>query len=217
MDEDRELVRRCQQGDKQAFRLLVERYQRRIFSVALGMLRDEEAALDVVQEAFIRVHRSLNSYQGTASFYSWLYRIVANLCVDHYRARKKYKNHTEYDERTRVGEQAEGDAWLLPGYARNSPAKDLEFQETARLLDMGLTQLSDKLREVFLLREVDGLSYQEIADTVGCSLGTVMSRLFHARQKLQEFLRPHLGDAVLKRYLENGSGDGDTGGEHGTS
>lgn len=199
--DDRELIRRFKEGNRQAFKELVTRYQRRVFAIAYGIVRDEETALDITQEAFIKAHRGLDSFQGTSSFYSWLYRITTNLSIDYRRAKKRSREHTEYDDQIKPGEEAERAGHIMPAYTRSNPAKALEHRELADLVDLALEQLSDKLRAVFLLREVEGLSYQEIADTLGCSIGTVMSRLFHARQRLQNFIRPHLGEAEVAAKL----------------
>lgn len=199
--DDRELINRFKEGDRNAFKELVTRYQQRIFAVAYGIVRDEEAALDVVQEAFIKVHKNLHTFQGNSSFYSWLYRIATNLSIDHRRAQKRQKEHTEYDDQRKLGDEADYAAYLTPAYSRSNPAKELEQREVGRLLDVALEQLSDKLRTVFVLREVEGLSYQEIADTVGIPIGSVMSRLFHARQRLAEFLRPHLENSGVASRL----------------
>jgi RNA polymerase sigma-70 factor (ECF subfamily) len=199
--DDRELINRFKEGDRTAFKELVVRYQQRLFAVAYGIVRDEEAALDVVQETFIKVHKNLHTFQGASSFYSWLYRIAMNLSIDYRRAQKRKSEHSEYDDQRQLGEEADHAAYLTPAYSRSNPAKELEQREVARLLDVALEQLSDKLRTVFVLREVEGLSYQEIADTVGIPIGSVMSRLFHARQRLAEFLRPHLENTGVASRL----------------
>lgn len=215
-EEDRELVRRFKEGERQAFKELVQRYQQRIYSVAYGVVRDEEAALDITQETFIRAHRSLMGFQGASSFYSWLYRIATNVAIDHRRSQKRSKEHTEYDDGVRMEESGPGQL-MTPAYSRSNPARELEQREVGRLLETAVEQLSDKLKAVFILREVEGLSYQEIADTLEISIGTVMSRLFHARQRLQEFLRPHLSDSGLAKRLGLSVEDegGPQGGNHG--
>jgi RNA polymerase sigma-70 factor (ECF subfamily) len=199
--DDRELISRFKEGDRLAFKELVVRYQQRVFAVAYGIVRDEEAALDIAQETFIKAHKNLHTFQGASSFYSWLYRIATNLSIDYRRAQKRTKEHTEYDDQRKLGEEAEQAAYLTPAYSRSNPAKELEQREIAKLLDVALEQLSDKLRAVFVLREVEGLSYQEIADAVGIPIGSVMSRLFHARQRLAEFLRPHLENSGVAARL----------------
>jgi RNA polymerase sigma-70 factor (ECF subfamily) len=200
-EDDRELVRRFKEdGDRSAFKELVQRYQQRIFAVAYGIVRDEEAALDIAQETFIRAHRSLVNFQGASSFYSWLYRIATNVSIDYRRANKRAKDHSEYDDRLKVEEEP-FQALVTPSYGRSNPAREFEQREVGRLLESAVEQLSEKLKSVFILREVEGLSYQEIADTLEISIGTVMSRLFHARQRLQEFLKPHLADTSLAARL----------------
>jgi RNA polymerase sigma-70 factor, ECF subfamily len=199
--DDRELISRFKEGDRIAFKELVTRYQQRLFAVAYGIVRDEEAALDIVQETFIKVHKNLHTFQGASSFYSWVYRIATNLSIDYRRAKKRRSEHTEYDDSQKLGEEADYAAYLTPAYSRSNPAKELEQRQVGQLLDVALEQLSDKLRTVFILREVEGCSYQEIADTVGIPIGSVMSRLFHARQRLAEFLRPHLENSGVASRL----------------
>jgi RNA polymerase sigma-70 factor (ECF subfamily) len=199
--DDRELINRFKEGDRIAFKDLVTRYQQRLFAVAYGIVRDEEAALDIVQETFIKIHKNLHTFQGASSFYSWAYRIATNLSIDYRRAQKRRSEHTEYDDSRKLGDEADYAAYLTPAYSRSNPAKELEQREVAQLLDVALEQLSDKLRTVFILREVEGCSYQEIADTVEIPIGSVMSRLFHARQRLAEFLRPHLENSGVASRL----------------
>jgi len=199
--DDRELINRFKEGDRIAFKDLVTRYQQRLFAVAYGIVRDEEAALDIVQETFIKIHKNLHTFQGASSFYSWAYRIATNLSIDYRRAQKRRSEHTEYDDQRKLGDEADYAAYLTPAYSRSNPAKELEQREVAQLLDVALEQLSDKLRTVFILREVEGCSYQEIADTVEIPIGSVMSRLFHARQRLAEFLRPHLENSGVASRL----------------
>lgn len=177
---DPELIARARRGDARAFRLLVERHQRRVVAIALGMVRNRQDALDVAQEAFLRVHCALGSFDGQSQFSTWLYRIVHNLCIDHLRRRRI---EVEFDER---------DASLRPAPAvGDDPARAVADRELRARFVTALETLSPAHRAVLTLREVEGLSYQQIAEVVGCSIGTVMSRLFHARRNLQRELAPH--------------------------
>jgi RNA polymerase sigma-70 factor (ECF subfamily) len=177
---DPELIERARGGDAGAFRLLVERHQRRVVAVALGMLRNRQDALDISQEAFLRVHCALANFDGESQFFTWLYRIVHNLCIDHLRRRRF---EVAYDER---------DASLLVAPETSAdPARALANQELRARFDAAMATLSPAHRAVLLLREGEGVSYQQIADVVGCSIGTVMSRLFHARRNLQKQLVEH--------------------------
>lgn len=184
-DEDRELIVLAQGGDQAAFRTLVERHQRRAFSIALGLVRDENDARELVQEAFLRVYRGLGSFQGGSSFYTWLYRIVTNLAID--LMRKPGRREAEM-----VPEQPNLDeAEELPLVSRIDGADPLDVmrrREIAARIQGALEALPPYHRGVILMREVEGMSYEEMAQAMGVSKGTIMSRLFHARQKLQRAL-----------------------------
>jgi RNA polymerase sigma-70 factor, ECF subfamily len=192
--DDRTLVDRARQGDRESFRQLVERYQKRVYGIAYGMVFNAEDALDISQESFIRVHRYLGSFQGTSSFYTWLYRIVVNLCVDHLR-HKSHDATVDYDD-TLLHEAGGTGAQPAPLPDPQHAAVDKELGEQ---LERAMRQLSPIHRAVLNLREVEGLSYQEMAKVMGCSVGTIMSRLFHARRRMQKALLPYLRDQDLKR------------------
>ena len=191
--DDLTLVERVRTGDQRAFKLLVERYQRKVFSVALGMLKDKEEARDVAQEAFVKVYRYLDHFKGDASFYTWLYRIVMNLAIDHLRRKKKV---TEFDETVRK-DDALADGASLPQSAHENPSKAIARKELTDKLHAALAELPEYHRAVIVLREVEGLSYEEMAKILKVPKGTIMSRLFHARRKMQERLVPYL-DGDLK-------------------
>lgn len=164
--EEREWVRRCQQGDEQAFRELLRRYRGRAVWLAAQILHDRTEAEDVVQEAFLQVFRSIRKFRGDASFYSWLYRIVVNLCLS--RTRRKSAQHTDYV----------GDA---PGGTSSAATWELRIE-----VEAVLAQIGDELRVTLLLREVVGLSYVEIAAELGIPVGTVRSRLSAAREQFRQ-------------------------------
>jgi len=191
--EELKLVERCRRGDRQAFRTLVERYQRKVYSLALGFVRDPEQAYDISQEAFLKVYRHLGSFQGSSSFYTWVYRITVNLCIDHRRKAGRSGGNAEFDERIvheEVGSPADS---LSPQRLGFDPARALQNSELRQKILAALEQLSEQHRAVLLLREVDGLSYKEISDVMECPEGTVMSRLFHARKQMQDLLRDFAG------------------------
>ncbi len=189
-----ELVERCRQGDQRAFRTLVERYQRKVFSLAFGLLKDPDEARDISQEAFLKAHRHIGSFQGTASFYTWLYRITVNLCID--RKRKVGRgSEVELDERLshrQVGSPADV---LSAQKLSFNPQRVAQSSELRHRILEALAQLSEQHRAVLVLREVEGLSYKEIADSMDCPEGTVMSRLFHARRQMQQLLSDFAEDA----------------------
>ncbi len=194
---DAELVARCQKGDVAAFEELVRRYQSRAFGIAMGMLHDTEDARDVVQDAFLKAYRHIGSFRGGSSFYTWLYRIVVNLSIDRLRRRSR-SPRVEYDDRLKRPEvDGKKGAELEPYHQDADPARNLARKELARAIERCLERLSPKHRAVIVLREFEGMAYKEMAETLGISIGTVMSRLFHARRKLQAMLSEYLEDEDL--------------------
>jgi RNA polymerase sigma-70 factor (ECF subfamily) len=182
--DDRQLVDAAKRGDVGAFRELVTRHQRRAYAVALGMVHDPDDARDVCQEAFLKVHKNLATFEGEAQFFTWLYRIVMNLCID--QLRKKRGQQVEFDETQAQNDADEGG--IAPVRTGFDPARALADKELRGQILRALDKLSPAHRAVLVMREVDGLSYQEMADTMECSIGTIMSRLFHARKKMQTLL-----------------------------
>lgn len=186
-EEDRGLIAKAQQGDTAAFRALVERHQRRAFAIALQLVRDENDARELVQDAFLRVYRSLGSFQGSSSFFTWLYRIITNLSID--LIRKPGRQLVDIDEsRFETDEAQEADFPFLSRVDGADPADVVRRREIASRLQVALEALPPYHRDVILMREIEGLSYEEMAQAMGVSKGTIMSRLFHARQKLQKSL-----------------------------
>jgi len=192
-EEDLALVKRAQGGDAEAFRALFERYHRRAYAVALGVVKNPSDAHDVVQEAFIKVHRHLPRFQGNSSFYTWLYRITMILSIDHIRRRK---NATKFDyDDTRAAEQGLEDPHdLAPSLSDADPSRNQGRTELRQKIQDALETLPEYHRQVILLREVEGLSYEEIASLMKVPKGTIMSRLFHARRKMQSALGDYLTD-----------------------
>ena len=183
--QDRAAITRAQTGDTSAFRQLVERYQHRAYVLAVGLVRDEQDAQEVVQEAFLRVHKNLASFNGGSSFFTWLYRIVTNLSID--LMRRPFRREGSLVERSATAPEDD-----LPFMARldgSDPLDHVHRCEMAASISAALDALPPYHRGVIILREVEGMSYQEIAEVMGVSKGTVMSRLFHARQKLQRALK----------------------------
>lgn len=198
-DDDRDLVRRVQEGDQEAFRTLFERYHRRAYAVAYGVVKNKQDALDVVQDGFVKVHRHIGSFQGTSSFYTWLYRIIMNLAIDHVRRRRNAKG-LEYDDRVgRDDDEIAGDGTLLPRILDANPGKTVIRRELLARIQGALEELPEYHRAVILLREVEGLSYEEMADVLDVPKGTIMSRLFHARKKMQAALSDYMeGDLEIE-------------------
>ncbi len=195
---DLELVRRCQKGDEAAFVKLIERYQKKVFSIALSMVKDPEDAMDIAQDAFIKINRYISNFQGSSSFYTWLYRIVVNMCIDHLRRKNKHMS-VEFDERFNHKEAITGATPTMGGPGEVNPARNLGRKELAAHIQKALDALPPYHRTVIIMRELEGLSYSEMAKTMGVSKGTIMSRLHHARQKLQRALGDYLeGDLTVK-------------------
>lgn len=183
-EQDRVLIESAQKGDQSAFKQLVLRHQRRAFAIALGLLRDEQDAREVVQEAFLRVHRGLDSFHGGSTFFTWLYRIVTNLSID--LMRKPSRREAEQLDESREVDESE-----IPFLSRIDGADPLDVLRRAEIrnkLEAALDSLPPYHRGVIVMREVEGMSYEEMAEAMGVSKGTIMSRLFHARQKLQRAL-----------------------------
>lgn len=190
--DDLTLVQRVRNGDQRAYKTLVERYQRKVFSIALGMLKDREEARDVAQEAFIKVYRYLDHFKGDASFYTWLYRITVNVCIDVMRRKGTgSKEHVEFDE-TLAHDVSEANLGALGTRLGTNPQKSALRRELAEKIQAALEQVPEKHRAILLLREVEGMSYEDLARTLGVPKGTVMSRLFHARLKVQKVLNEYL-------------------------
>ena len=180
---DWELVQKCQAGKMDAFQELVLRYHQKIYVVIVGLLRNREDALDVAQETFFRAYRKIKSFQGGSSFYTWLYRIAVNIAIDSQRRQKR--NPLDFRE-TMDGlfeEQNE---------VARDPFSDVHDRELREKLVSAINDLTPEHKAVIILRTVEGLSYKDIGEILGCSEGTVMSRLHYARKKLQQKLSAFL-------------------------
>ncbi len=213
-EEDRALIARAQAGDTVAFRSLVERHQRRAFSIALSLVRDENDARELVQDAFLRVYKNLGNFQGQSSFFTWLYRIITNLSID--LIRKPGRQVAQLDDSRHDQEETrEIDFPFVSRIDGSDPSDVVRRGEIAARLQQALDALPDYHRGVIVMREVEGLSYEEMAQAMGVSKGTIMSRLFHARQKLQRALvdcyqeqvrGPELREAAAEK---SGRGEGE--------
>jgi RNA polymerase sigma-70 factor (ECF subfamily) len=182
-EHDRRLIRLAQAGDASAFRSLVERHQRRVFAIALGLVRDEQDAREIAQEAFLRVYKGLAQFHGGSSFFTWLYRIVTNLSID--LMRKPSRREAELHFALEVDD---GDSPLVPPASDADPFDVVRRGQLSLRIQNALEALPPYHRGVILMREVEGMSYEEMAEAMQVSKGTIMSRLFHARKKLQRAL-----------------------------
>lgn len=179
---DGDAVSRARDGDHEAFRVLVERYQGRAYRLAARLLGDPDLARDAVQEGFLKAYDSLGRFEGRSGFYTWLYRLVFNLCIDMKR-RDRSSRHVEWDDEVARNVAGGRDAAADP-----HPGAELERGELREGLARAIAQLPEDARRTLLLREVDGLSYAEIAEALGIPKGTVMSRLHHARRRVRQLL-----------------------------
>jgi RNA polymerase sigma-70 factor (ECF subfamily) len=199
LDADRALVERAQQGDARAFEMLVVKYQRRIERLISRMVRDADLVHDVAQEAFIRAYRALPQFRGESAFYTWLYRIAVNTAKKALAEIKRDPVSTDA-ARQRPGEDDETyrtDNELSDG---ETPEAVLASKEIAATVNAAIDALSEDLRQAITLREIEGLSYEEIADVMNCPIGTVRSRIFRAREAIAARLRPLLGTREGERW-----------------
>ncbi|MDP3483598.1 MAG: RNA polymerase sigma factor RpoE [Sulfuricella sp.] len=186
---DQQLVERAQHGDKHAFELLVAKYQRKLGRLLSRFIRNPTEVEDVVQEAFIKAYRALPSFRGESAFYTWLYRIGINAAKNYLVSEgRRPPTTTEFDS-----EEAEGfeDAEQLRNI--NTPENELMSKQVAETVNKAMDSLPEELKTAITLREIEGLSYEEIATMMNCPIGTVRSRIFRARETIAEKLRPMLG------------------------
>lgn len=181
-----ELILKCQTGDTEAFNELVTRYRQRAFVMIYNMVRNEQDAWDLAQDGFLKAWKNIGRFRGQSSFYTWLYRILMNVSIDWLRKRQ-IESGTEFDDSI-------GLRHIEPGAAtapktEMQPLARISDQEIRARIDDAISKLSPDHRAAIVMREIDGLEYAEIAEKMDCSIGTVMSRLFYARKKLQALLK----------------------------
>jgi RNA polymerase sigma-70 factor (ECF subfamily) len=203
-EEDRALIAQAQAGEMGAFRKLVERHERRAFAVALGLVRDDNDAREIVQDAFLRAYKNLASFQGSSSFFTWLYRIITNLSID--LMRKPGRQTADFDETRVAADEGTADFPMLGQFSGADPVDVVRRTEIAARLSAALDALPSYHRTVIVLREVEGLSYEEMAQAMGVSKGTIMSRLFHARQKLQRALADCYAEQIAGAVVPGANG-----------
>jgi len=184
-----DLVKRCQDGDPEAFDELVTRYRTRVFGMIYNMVHSEQDAWDLAQDSFVKAWKSIKRFRGQSSFYTWIYRIVMNVTIDWLRKKQIKAGGAEFDDSIQLKEVDPASKTMPKGDA--IPSEQLEQREIRAEIDKAIGQLSPEHRAVILMKEIDGMQYHEIAETLGCSIGTVMSRLFYARKKLQNLLRDY--------------------------
>lgn len=183
--EEWDLILRCQKGDQEAFKEIFDQYHRKVYRIAYGLVRQREDALDIVQEVFIKLFRSIKNFKGKSKFYTYLYRMTMNTAIDH--TRKVGKSSLL---------KAEEDWGHFPDSIEKGPDRLLLQKELEERVNWAMAKLPGEQKMALVLREVEGLSYKEMAETMGCSIGTVMSRLYYGRRKVQQLLGEELGKKV---------------------
>ncbi|MBM7624075.1 RNA polymerase sigma factor [Sporohalobacter salinus] len=191
--EDETLIENCKQGNDKAFSLLIEKYKQDCLNIAYQLIGDRQLAEDIAQEAFIRVYKSIGDFRGDSAFFTWLYQIVLNLCRDHFRRQSEENLFSLENSALENILRKE-----IPDFD-DAPENYIEKQELQRMIKESLTELSFKHRQVIVLRDLQGLTYQKIAETLKIPLGTVKSRLNTARNRLQQSLL-----TAKKRYKFRG-------------
>lgn len=186
---DQLLVERVQKGDKRAFDLLVGKYQHKIVSLISRYVSDHAEALDVAQEAFIKAYRAIGRFRGDSAFYTWMYRIAINTAKNHLVSQSRRPPSSDVDAQD--AEQFQVDTRLKD---RGSPEHELLKEEIERTIHDAISELPDDLRVAITLREMEGMSYEDIATTMDCPIGTVRSRIFRAREAIDGRLRPLLSN-----------------------
>ncbi|MCG6952114.1 MAG: RNA polymerase sigma factor RpoE [Betaproteobacteria bacterium] len=195
-DIDRQLVERAQRGDKRAFELLVDKYQRRLGRLLSRFIRDPSEVEDVMQEAFIKAYRALPAFRGDSAFYTWLYRIGINTAKNYLAAMgRRAPTSTDLE-----AEEAESHVDGERLRDLNTPENLMLSREIADTVNSTIDSLPEELRTAIQLRELEGMSYEEIAGIMGCPIGTVRSRIFRAREAIAERLRPLIGTSKDKRW-----------------
>ena len=195
---DLDLVQRIKNGDRDAFNLLVLKYQRKVTRLVGRLVRNPDEADDVVQEAFIKAYRALPQFRGDSAFYTWLYRIAVNTAKNHLVAQGK--RPISLSELT--SNDAEEESFELPVVStdNNTPEAELMSKQVAEAVNRAVSALPEELRTALNLREIDGLSYEEIAEAMNCPIGTVRSRIFRAREAVAAELRPLLNLSPDRRW-----------------
>ncbi len=197
VDTDHQLVERAAAGDQRAFELLVIKYQRRIERLIGRMVRDVDLVEDIAQETFIRAWRALHQFRGDAQFYTWLYRIAVNTAK---KALMDLKRNPTVAGRSSADEEDETSRHENELTTEETPESEFAAKEIAAAVNAAMDALPEDLRQAVTLREIEGLSYEEIAEAMGCPIGTVRSRIFRAREAISARVRPMLEHQTGKRW-----------------
>src|SRR5678809_325178 len=182
-----DLVNRCQAGNTEAFDEMVTRYRTRVFGMIYNMVHSEQDAWDLAQDSFLKAWKSIGRFRGLSSFYTWIYRIVMNVTIDWLRKKQVKGGGGEFDDAIQLKEVEPASKTVPKSEAL--PHEMMERSEIRARIEKAIAQLSPEQRAVILMKQIEEMQYHEIAEALGCSIGTVMSRLFYARKKLQNLLR----------------------------
>jgi RNA polymerase sigma-70 factor (ECF subfamily) len=180
--EETEMISRCQQGDQEALKEIFDKYHKKVYRIAYGVVRQREEALDIVQEVFIKLLRSIKNFKGRSKFYTYLYRMVMNTAIDH--ARKGGKQF--------VSSLDDEGSFQFPDKMEQGPERMLLQRELEGRVKLAMDKLSPEQKAALIFRDIEGLSYQEMSEAMGCSIGTVMSRLHYGRRRIQELLKDYV-------------------------
>jgi RNA polymerase sigma-70 factor (ECF subfamily) len=180
--EETEVISRCQRGDQEALKEIFDRYHKKVYRIAYGVVRQREEALDIVQEVFIKLFRSIKNFKGRSHFYTYLYRMVMNTAIDH--ARKTGKQF--------ISSLDEEGSFEPSDEVERGPERILLQKELEERVKLAMDKLPAEQKAALIFRDVEGLSYQEMAEAMGCSIGTVMSRLHYGRKRMQELLKDYV-------------------------
>jgi RNA polymerase sigma-70 factor (ECF subfamily) len=180
--EEIDMISRCQQGDQDALKEIFDLYHKKVYQIAYGVVRQREDALDIVQEVFIKLFRSIKNFKGESHFYTYLYRMAINTAIDHSRKMKK----------SPASSLDEDGAFQPSDEVEKRPDRILLHKELEEKVNLAMEKLPKDQKAAIVLREVKGLTYQEMAETMECSIGTVMSRLHYGRKKIQELLKDYV-------------------------
>jgi RNA polymerase sigma-70 factor (ECF subfamily) len=180
--EETEMISRCQRGDQEALKEIFDKYHKKVYRIAYGVVRQREEALDIVQEVFIKLFHSIKNFKGRSHFYTYLYRMVMNTAIDHSRKTGK-QTISSLDE--------EG-SFQPSDDLEKGPERILLQKELEERVKLAMDKLPAEQRAALIFRDVEGLSYQEMAEAMGCSIGTVMSRLHYGRKRMQELLKDYV-------------------------
>jgi RNA polymerase sigma-70 factor (ECF subfamily) len=182
VNNEEDLIARCQKGDQDAIREIFDKYHKKVYRIAYGIVRQREDALEIVQEVFIKLYRSIKNFKGKSNFYTYLYRITMNTSIDYSRMKKLH--HLSATDEERNLEFSNG--------PEKRPDRILIQKELEERVNLAMEKLPPDQKAAIIFREVEGLSYQEMAEAMGCSIGTVMSRLHYGRKRLRELLKEYL-------------------------